>query len=98
MHSIARYYSTSVKVFREERAMELEHDLPNFKRLLPKYKSRMSPVTLWRYRRGVLPVFGQFLINNPELIVALALDVSALHAQRLAAALASSELDTKKPR
>ncbi len=55
------------------------YNLPRFKAALELFAKKLPPVTHWRYRNGILPPpFGNLLIENPELALALAADAVAL--------------------
>ena len=63
-----------------------QYNLPRFKKALEAFAEKLPPVTHWRYRNGILPPpFGQMLVENPELALALAIDAADLAKQRIAA-------------
>ena len=75
-----------------------ERDLPNFRQAFSKYSQSLTYGTRWRYERGLFPAFGEFLLEHPELIIALAIDASILKTKRLSASDASDQVNTEKPR
>ena len=56
--------------------MSTKIDLPRFKKALASFSKALPVGTHWRYSNGILPPpLGPLLLENPELIVALAEDV-----------------------
>lgn len=71
------------------------HDLPNFRQALKKYSNTLTYGSRWRYGRGMFPLFGEFLLENPELIIALAIDASLLKSRQLAGQLGETSPDSQ---
>lgn len=60
--------------------MKLE--LTRFREAVKAYSAELPAGTLWRYANGLLPAFGRFIAERPELAQALAEDAKELAAQR----------------
>jgi hypothetical protein len=58
--------------------------IPLFQQALSSYVTELPAVTYWRYANGILPFFGRFLLNHPDLAQAFAADAAALAATRAA--------------
>lgn len=52
--------------------------LPRFQEALKAHSESLATGTYWRYANGLIPAFGQFIINRPDLIQALAEDAEEL--------------------
>jgi hypothetical protein len=55
---------------------------------LPRFQAAIKPFaakgngTYWRYANGLLPAFGRWMVEHPEIAEALAADARALQTQR----------------
>lgn len=66
--------------------MKKGYELPRFKKAMAAHEDALPGGTYWRYRNGILPPpFGQLLIENPDLALALAADAADLAKQRIVA-------------
>jgi hypothetical protein len=64
--------------------MNQKYNLPRFKKEMKKFAKVLPVGTHWRYSNGILPPpFGQLLVENPELALALAADAADLAKQRI---------------
>ena len=55
--------------------------LPRFQEALKAHAKSLTTGTYWRYVNGLLPAFGQFVVQRPDLARALAEDAVALAQQ-----------------
>lgn len=52
--------------------------LPRFQEALQAHSKSLTAGTYWRYVKGLLPAFGRFIVEHPELARALADDAMQL--------------------
>jgi hypothetical protein len=57
-------------------------DLPRFTAAVRQLSDRLATGTFWRYTNGLLPGFGRFIVERPELARALAADAEELAKRR----------------
>jgi|WetSurMetagenome_2_1015567.scaffolds.fasta_scaffold1543683_1 hypothetical protein len=57
-------------------------ELTEFQQALKNYPKSLTAGTYWRYVNGLLPAFGTFIVNNPELAEALARDARRIANKR----------------
>jgi hypothetical protein len=62
--------------------MDAAMRLPRFQEALKGHSKSLSTGTYWRYMNGLLPAFGELLVERPELAQALAADAVELAATK----------------
>jgi hypothetical protein len=64
---------------------ETKYELPRFQKALKAHSKILSAGTYWRYMNGLIPAFGQLIVDDPELAEALAADAQDLAQRRIVA-------------
>lgn len=62
--------------------MDNNFELARFREALMAHAGKLPIATYWRYTNGLLPAFGRFIVERPELARALAADAEELAKQR----------------